>query len=578
MKKSALWTIVLMLVMSLFLAACSGNEEQNSTDTPEKEKETPATTETTPESIEGGVVTFAVDTAPEGVYDPAYSGSAVDSNIQSFMTEGIYGTNEKLEYIPNIASWEISEDKLTYTFTFKKGVKWHNGEEVTAEDYAFALETLAHPDYDGPRFVNVEHVKGATAKKDGKAETIEGLELVDSHTLKVTFEKVRINNLENLWASPMPKKHYEGIAVADLGESPQVRENPVGFGPFKIKKVVAGEYTELERFDDYWQGKPKLDGIIVKVIDPSLATGAFQNGEIDIMEIRPQAVKELEALQNVRVEETTGTAYSYIGLRFGHRDQETRKNVADFDKFNSKELRQALVYAINRPAMITAFLEGKAKVANTPIPQVFWIAADEAELNQYEFNQEKAKELLASAGYKDVDGDGFVEDPQGQPFSISFGHYAGPAAFEGRSQAIIQSWNDIGIKTTLATGSLVEFNLYNEMKDNDDAALEAFFGAWLTGTDPDPSGLWGNDSEWNYGRWVDAENQRLLDEGISEKAFDQEYRKQVYVEWQKYFNEQMPAIPLWENMDLYGINNRLQGVKVTATGFQEDVHLWSVTE
>ncbi|WP_249646234.1 ABC transporter substrate-binding protein, partial [Lysinibacillus sp. D3C2_S12] len=83
-------------------------------------------------------------------------------------------------------------------------------------------------------------------------------------------------------------------------------------------------------------GKPQLDGVIVKVIDPSLAAGAFQNGEIDIMAIKPQSVKDLEALENVRIEETNGVSYSYIGLRFGHRNKATLKNVADFDKFKSK--------------------------------------------------------------------------------------------------------------------------------------------------------------------------------------------------------------------------------------------------
>lgn len=374
----------------------------------------------------------------------------------------------------------------------------------------------------------------------------------------------------------MPKKHYEGIAVADLEESKEVREEPVGLGPFKVKKVVGGEYSELERFDDYWQGKPLLDGVIVKIIDPSLATGAFENGDIDIMDITPQDVEDLSKLDHVRVEETNGVGYSYIGLRFGHRDG--NKNVDDIDKFKSKELRHALIHAINRPAMIDTFLAGKAEVANTVIPSVFWTAADEAELTQYEYDPEKAKDLLAEAGYKDVDDDGFVEDPDGKPFSISFGHYAGSAAFEGRSQAIVQAWNDIGVKTELATGSLIEFNLYNEMKENDDELLEAFFGSWSMGADPDPSGLWGNNAEWNFGRWVDDENQKLLDEGLSEKAFDEEYRKQVYVDWQKHFNEEIPAIPLWENLDLYGINKRLQGVHVNAVGFQTDAHKWYVTD
>ncbi|MFT4412510.1 oligopeptide ABC transporter substrate-binding protein [Fredinandcohnia humi] len=571
MKKSALWTIVLMLVMSLFLAACGGKDE-----TAEKEDENTGSETTEPK--EGGTITVAVDTAPEGVFEFAYYRSNIDAQILNFTGDSIYTVNDNLEYVPSLATWEISEDKLTYTFKFKEGVKWHNGEELTAEDYAFALETMADPDYDGSRFNYVENIKGAKAKKDGKAETIEGVKVIDKYTVAVTFEQVKINNLENLWSYPMPKKHYEGVAVADLGESEQVRTNPVGLGPFKVKKVVPGEYVELERFDDYWQGKPLLDGVVIKVIDPSLANGAFQNSEIDIMEIAPASVKELENMDHVSVEEASGTVYSYIGLRFGHRDQETRTNIADYGKFESKELRQALLYAIDRQAMIDAFLSGKGKVFNTVIPSAFWMAVDESEINSYEFNQDKAKELLASAGYKDVDGDGFVEDPEGKPFSIKFGHYAGNATFEGRSQAIIQSWNDIGVKTELATGGLVEFNLYNEMKDNDDKELEAFFGSWGTGSDPDPSGLWGNHAEWNYGRWVNEDNDRLLNEGLSEKAFDKEYRGQVYVEWQKLFNEELPALPLWENMDLYGINKRLQGVHINAVGYQTDVHKWYVTD
>ncbi|RFB18242.1 oligopeptide ABC transporter substrate-binding protein [Bacillus sp. HNG] len=571
MKKSALWTIVLLLVMSLFLAACGGNEEKAGKDNEKTGSETS-------EPKEGGKITLAVDQAPEGVFESAYYRSVIDAQILGFTGGSIYKVNDDLEYVPNLAEWTISDDKLTYTFKFKEGVKWHNGEELTADDYAFALETIADPDYDGSRFNYVEGIKGATEKKEGKADHIEGVNVIDKYTVAVTFKEVKINNLENLWSDPMPKKHYEGVPVAELGESDQVRLNPVGLGPFKVKKVVPGEYVELERFDDYWEGKPLLDGVVIKVIDPSLANGAFQNGEIDIMNIAPASVKELEKMDHVRVEEATGTVYSYIGLRFGHRDQATRTNVADFDKFKSKELRQALLYAIDRQAMIDGFLSGKGKVFNTVIPSAFWMAADDSELNQYEFNQDKAKELLASAGYKDVDGDGFVEDPEGKPFSIKFGHYAGNATFEGRSQAIIQSWNDIGVKTELATGSLIEFNLYNEMKDNDDKELEAFFGSWGTGSDPDPSGLWANDAEWNYGRWVNEDSQRLLDEGLSEKAFDKEYRGQVYVDWQKLFNEELPALPLWENMDLYGINDRLQGVHVNAVGFQDNVHKWYVTD
>src|SRR5699024_11660454 len=165
----------------------------------------------------------------------------------------------------------------------------------------------------------------------------------------------------------------------------------------------------------------------------------------------------------------------------------------------------------------------------------------------------------------------------GNEFVVKFGHFAGDSAFEGRAQAIIQNWEDVGIQTELATGELVEFNTFNEMKDNDDEELETFFDAWSVGSDPDPSGLWRSTAEWNYGRWVYEESDELLDDGLSEDAFDDDYRKDVYVEWQQLFNEELSGLPLWENMDLYGKNERLQDVVVGPNG-PRDFHEWSITD
>src|SRR5690625_1529323 len=84
-------------------------------------------------------------------------------------------------------------------------------------------------------------------------------------------------------------------------------------------------------------------------------------------------------------------------------------------------------------------------------------------------------------------------------------------------------------------------------------------------------------SEWNYGRWVNDESDSLLEDGLSEDSFDEDYRQDVYVEWQKVFNEELPGLPLWENLDLYGINERVEGVTIDAIGLR-DFHEWYVTE
>src|SRR5699024_1523652 len=149
----------------------------------------------------------------------------------------------------------------------------------------------------------VEGIEGADEYREGKADTISGFEIVDDYTAKITFKEAAVNNLENLWDTPMPKKELEDIPVADMSSAEEVRETPVGLGPFKVKEVVQGEYVSLERFDDYWQGEPKLAEVLIKVVDPSLTLGSLQNGEVDLMEIRPDDVEELESVENVRVEE-----------------------------------------------------------------------------------------------------------------------------------------------------------------------------------------------------------------------------------------------------------------------------------
>ncbi len=571
MKKSLLSVISLLLVMTLFLAACGGNDSKSG-----EEKES---AEKTTEPQQGGKVTYALGSEFQGLLEWAFYEEATDSEILQFFNESLIQTDDNLNYIPGIASW-VTEDNQHYTFTFKEGVKWHNGEELTVNDWVFALETIAHPEYTGPRYVNVKDIVGAPEFHDGKAESISGIKVIDDYNIEITFDKARVNNLENLWTYAMPEKHFEGVAVKDMASSPQVRQNPVGLGPFKVKNIVQGESVEMERFDDYYQGKPNLDTVVVKVIDAALTSGVMQSGEVDVMSVHASNYEQVAALDNVNLEKVLGLSYSYIGFKFGHWDAEKEENVMDNEKFQNLQLRQALVHALNREEWIKGFFNGLGEVVDTPVPSAHWIAADKEELTHYEYDPEKAKTLLDEAGYKDVDGDGFREDPNGEQFSIQFAHYAGSnPTFEPRAKYIVQAWNEVGIKTEFAKGALIDGTLYYDMLEKDDKDMEVHFGTWGTGTDPDPSGLWGRDAIWNFTRWTDDKNDQLLEDAldVSIVGSDQEKRKELYVEWQQLWNEQLPIIPIVEYYDLWGMNKRVQGVNVSAAGLS-DFHKWYVTD
>lgn len=145
-KKSMFWMLSLLLVLSVFLAACSGNDNDNA-DTGTKDEgktdDTEATDDGEPEK--GGTLVYGIDTEPEGKFNFAFYDIATDAKILEFIDESLFTYDENLEIQPNLASWE-TEDSQHYTFTFEEGVKWHNGEELTVNDWVFALETIADKD------------------------------------------------------------------------------------------------------------------------------------------------------------------------------------------------------------------------------------------------------------------------------------------------------------------------------------------------------------------------------------------------------------------------------------------------
>jgi peptide/nickel transport system substrate-binding protein len=571
MKKSYAWLLALMLVLSAFLAACSGNEKANSNDD-EKDDETPVE-ETGP--VDGGTLTYALSSEFKGLLNWNFYDADGDDDIIAFFDDALISFDENLKAEPNIASW-TTEDNQNFTFTFEQGVKWHNGEELTVNDWVFALETIATLGGEHQRWSNVNTIEGAVAFNEGKADKISGLEVVDNYTLKVKFDKARVNNLENLWTYPLSQKEFAGIDPKEMAESPQVRTTPVGTGPYKVNKIIPGESVELVRNEDYWKGKPHIEKIIVKVIASELTTGELKNGTLDMTPFHPTILPEVEALDNVEVVRYPGLSYYYVGFKLGKFDG--TKNVMDKPKYSDKKLRQAMLYAIDRQAWGEAFFSGLAKPLDRPVPTSHWIAAPNEDMpNQYTYDPEKAKSLLDEAGYKDVDGDGFREDPAGKEFVVKFSHYdTGNPTFEARAKAFTQYWEEVGLKSTL---QMTDVNLYYDQIEKDDPALEVFYGGWGTGADPDPLPTWGVDTVWNYPRWVSEEGQQLLEDAVdlSVVGTDTEKRRELYAQWQALFNEEVPALPILELEEVMAVSKRVKGVTFDVSG-SNDPHEWWIQE
>jgi peptide/nickel transport system substrate-binding protein len=563
-KKSMLLLTGLMLILSVFLAACGSDKAGT-------KNNSKSNGQTSEKPQDGGTLVYSLDSAPEGKFNWAFYGNETDSYVLDFFDENLIKFDEKLAPQPNIASWKTTDNKV-YDFTIKKGVKWQNGEELSVKDWEFALKVIADKAYDGPRFDNVRNIQGAQDYHDGKATEISGVKVIDDYHIQITFDKARVNNLENLWTYPMSRKEFQGMKVKDMMASEQVRTKPVGLGPYKVTKIVPGESVELEAFNDYFGGKPHIQKIILKVIDPSLSVGELKNGTLDMTKFAPAIYDQVKALDNVNAVLYPGVSYYYIGFRMGTWDGS--KNVMNEPKYQNLKLRQAMYYAINRPEWIKAFFYGVAKPVNGPIPSNHWIAASSKDLPDYSYNPKKAKKLLDEAGYKDVDGDGFREDPQGKKFVVNFSHYATQnPTFEARAKAMTQYWEAVGLKTKL---TMTDANLYYDQLDKADKSMEVFYGGWSTGADPDPTPLWGSKATWNYPRWVNTDSDKFLDQALdmSVVGTDKAKRKDLYVKWQQLFMKELPILPIAELEETMAVNKRVQGVTFGLNGTNRPNEWW----
>lgn len=572
MNKPKFYKVLSTLAAStLLLSACGGADsgsKKTSTSSNNKQVDTQkfnAAVKNDKKELKDGSLTYALvsNTPFAGVLSRVVYDGAPDAEVINFFDEGLLYTDKNWE-INNEgpATYTLSEDKKTITIKIKDNVKWHDGNPVTAEDLEFSYLIIGNNKYTGVRYdTQMQMIEGMEEYHTGKADKISGIKVVDPKTISITYKTVNPSLKTGIWTYPTSKKYLGDVPIEKLAESDKVRKNPIGFGPFKVKKIVPGESVEFERFDDYWGGKPKLKNLTLKVVNPAIVNASLKKGDIDIAKVTADQYPNVSKLKNTQLIGVTDLYYSYIGFKFGHMDKDKKEAVMNKDKFKDLRLRQAMAYAVNREELGQKVYHGLRFPANSPIPPSM-PKFHNNKAGAYDFDVEKAKKLLDEAGYKDKNGDGFREDPKGEEFKINYLASSGSDTSEPLAKFFIQSWKDIGLKVELVDGRLHEFNSFYDMIKKDDPKIDIFGGAWNTGSDPDLSGLWAKDASFNYGRWVNDENTKLLNEGLSEKSGDEKYRKEVYDKWQKLIHDEAPMIPLHYQFELTGVNNRVKDYDV----------------
>lgn len=382
--------LILLLGLTLVFSGCGKSSEPatQSEETSEKTNEEAAKdNESNGEPKYGGIFRSYLD-SNFNTLDPAFATADRDGRMVALLYDSLVRYDTEGKIIPSLAeSWETPDD-TTLILHLVENAKFHNGNPFTAKDIKYSFERVLDPDVASPRTWVFEKVKGAKDFMEGKADTVEGIEVVDDYTVKITLEQPFAPFLSMLG---MPAAHIvDKNEIEKYDNQKDYALNPVGTGPYKFVEFVADSKFDLEVNEDYFAGRPYIDGINYRIIkDASTSVAEFEAGNLDDLEI-PSA--DIDRFQNNAdyspyiIKKSTLWNY-YIGLT---------SNKKPFDDI---KVRKAFCHAIDREAILNTVLRNKSALSNGPIPPGLDGYRDD--LNPYPYDPEKAKELLTEAGYSE---------------------------------------------------------------------------------------------------------------------------------------------------------------------------------
>lgn len=530
--------------------------------------------------ITGGTLKVALvtDSPFQGIFLAELYEDAFDAEIFSYASNSLFELDgDFLVKDTGIAKLDVFPDHNKATVTIQRDIKWSDGMPLTVDDLIYPYEMIGHPDYTGIRYDgNFRNIVGMTEYHEGKAKTISGIKKVDDYSIEITFEEVTpaIYSIgDGLWGYAAPKHQLQSIEVKDLLSSDAVRKNPVTLGAFKFEKVINGESVQFAANKNYYKGKPKLDNVVVQVVPSTSISEALRVGKYDIATPYPtNQFDSVKNLSNVSVLGRPELAYSYLGFKLGKFNTSKKINMYDpSSKMNEPKLRQAIAYGMDIESVTKVIYQGLHKRANSLIPPVF--SFYDASLKGYYYDREKAKALLDEAGYVDIDGDGFRENQHGEKLVLRLAAMAGSDTDEVIVSYYRQNWADIGLHVELTTGRLIEFNSFYQKIQADDPDIDMFMAAWGTGTNPSPSGLYGEEAAFNMSRYVSANLTKMLEDIDSKKSMAADYRAKAFHSWQKYMNEQATTIPMYFRTEIIPVNKRVKNYNVD---FQNGTELQNI--
>ncbi len=525
-------SLLILLVFTTVLSSCKpgGSETKSSSDEHSKYSDT--------EPAEGDWLIYHIGAEP-ATLNPITATDAYESIVNS---GNIYETlvkrdNETLEIIPLLADrWEISEDKLVYTFSIKRGIKWHDGIQFTSHDVVFSYEKIMDPKVDAPAL-------------RGYYKDIKRVEALDDYTVRFTYARPYFLALEFCGGMNIVPKHI--FENGDFNTNPAGRQ-PIGTGPYRFLKWETGKEIVLERNESYWGKKPNIKRIVFKIItDPTVTLQVLKRGEIDFSGLTPiqwsrQTSSERFKKHFEKLSYFTPN-YSFIGWN------------TNTPFFKDKRVRTAMTYLVNRKLILEKILYNLGEVVTNP----FYINSPEYDksIKPYPYDPLKAKQLLDQAGWVDHDGDG-IRDKEGVKFGFEFLLPSGSVTGEQISTILKEELKKVGIKMNIRR---LEWAVFT--KQLDERKFDAVTLSWAMGVESDPYQIWHSSQAERGSNFVGFKNKEA--DQLIEKArteFNRKKRIELYRRFAEIVYQDQPYTFLFCRKSTVALQRRFKGVKVHPLG------------
>lgn len=528
MKKSKFSVLALLMAIMLILAACNGGSKETS-----NEKEGGSG-----DSAKSKVLNVNNSSEP-GSLHPANAQGTHESWILEHTFEGLTKKTEEGKIVPGSAeSWEISEDGLKWTFKLKDGLKWSNGDPLTANDFEYAWKYALKPETAADYAYQLYYLKGGEAynSKKGKEEDV-GVKATDDHTLEVTLEQPTpyFLDLTSFYTFyPINKKVQEENPKWALDAKTHVSN-----GPFKLTEWKHKESLKIEKNENYYdKDKIKLDAVNFALIeDENTAWQMYQSGELDIAYPLPVDVQG-QLVNSGDKEFKNGAELAVYYYNFN----------TEVKPFNNAKVRKALSMAIERKKITENVAQGGQKPAFGVIPPGIPDATGDFQENTgnlFEENVAEAKKLLKEG----LAEEGMKELPD---FSILYNTLD---THKKIAEAVQGMWRDnLGVEVTLENAEF-QVKLDREKAGDFEISRAGWVGDYV---DPMTFMLWETDGAYNDANWSNKEYDGLLKEAKS--TMDPKERMAALHKAEEVLIEEMPILPVYFYTKPYMVKSNVTGV------------------